>query len=233
MMLAARNSETMQQRIAAFDLAGLAVIADLSGALFVPQEKMLIVADLHFEKGSAYAARGALLPPYDTAATLARLASVIAHWQPRMVVALGDSFHDGGGPERMGADERAALREMQSGRDWVWIAGNHDPALPANIGGMRIDEIMLGALNLRHEPSADRSVFEIAGHLHPVARLSGRRRCFVSDGHRLVMPAFGAYAGGLNLRDPAIAHLFANRPIAHVMGRDGLYSICASRCIPD
>ena len=153
--------------------------------------------------------------------------------KPRVIVALGDSFHDSRGPERMGADERTTLAQMQAGRDWVWIAGNHDPALPANIGGTRIDAITLGSLVLRHEPANDRSVCEIAGHLHPVARLGGRRRCFVGDAQRLVMPAFGAYAGGLNLHDRAIAGLFGGRPIAHVMGREGLYSICATRCMPD
>ena len=70
------------------------MIADLSGALFWEEESLLVVSDLHLEKGSSFAARGMLLPPYDTVATLGRLAAVIARHDPRMVIALGDSFHD-------------------------------------------------------------------------------------------------------------------------------------------
>ena len=108
-------------------LAGVTLVADPAGALYWPDEKLLVVADLHLEKGSAFAARGVLLPPYDTAATLARLARLIERYAPRLVVALGDSFHDGGGPARMADISRAALTALQRGRDWVWIAGNHDP----------------------------------------------------------------------------------------------------------
>ena len=108
-------------------LAGVTLVADPAGALFWPDEKLLAVADLHLEKGSAFAARGVLLPPYDTATTLARLARLIERYAPRLVIALGDSFHDGGGPARMHDVSRAALKALQRGRDWLWIAGNHDP----------------------------------------------------------------------------------------------------------
>ena len=101
--------------------------ADPAGALYWPEHGLLAVADLHLEKGSSFAARGVLLPPYDTAATLARLARLIAHYAPRCVVALGDSFHDGGGPARLGDEDRDNLRGLQRGRDWIWITGNHDP----------------------------------------------------------------------------------------------------------
>jgi len=100
-----------------------------------PDEKLLVVADLHLEKGSAYAVRGVLLPPYDTATTLARLAKLIERYRPGLIIALGDSFHDGGGPARTADVSRAALRALQRGRDWLWIVGNHDPELPCDIGG--------------------------------------------------------------------------------------------------
>ena len=205
-------------------LAGITLVADPAGALYWPDEKLLAVADLHLEKGSAFAARGVLLPPYDTATTLARLARLIERYAPRVVIALGDSFHDGGGPARMDDISRVALKALQRGRDWVWIAGNHDPDPAENIGGRFADVLALGALTFRHEPSPRPSDGEIAGHLHPVARVARRgravsRRCFATDTRRLVMPAFGAYAGGLNVRDRAIVSVFGALSFtAHMLG---------------
>ena len=162
--------------------------------------------------------------------------------RPRLVVALGDSFHDRAGATRMGEADRDALRALQAGRDWLWLSGNHDPAPPAGLAGDNADVWHLGPLTLRHEPTpgADArggAAGEIAGHLHPVAIVAGagsavRRRCFVSDGARCIMPAFGAYAGGLNFRHPAFAGLFKDgRRIAHALGRDRVYAIPESRCL--
>lgn len=215
-------------------LAGVALHADAAGALIHEEERALLVADLHLEKGSAFARRGQFLPPFDTAATLARLAALVMRYRPRVVVALGDSFHDRFGFSRMSEADRDALAALQAGRDWIWIFGNHDPVLPDIAGGERHADYALGALTLRHEPAADSEAGEIAGHYHPVAIISGsRRRCFVADGARIVMPAFGAYAGGLNLHDRAIATLFSGRRIAHVLGRDRVYAVCATKCRPD
>jgi DNA ligase-associated metallophosphoesterase len=220
-------------------IAGVTLVADPAGALYWPEEKLLVAADLHLEKGSAYAARGVLLPPYDTAATLARLARLIERYVPRLVVALGDSFHDGGGPARMAEPSRVALSALQRGRDWVWLAGNHDPDPAENIGGRFADVLALGGLTFRHEPSSNSSQGEIAGHLHPLACIvqrgrAVRRRCFASDGHRLVMPAFGSYAGGLNVRDRAIASLFGALSFtAHMLGERRLYAVPAARCLSD
>jgi uncharacterized protein len=233
----------MRDHVREIGLAGVTLIADPAGALYWPEEKLLVAADLHLEKGSAYAARGVLLPPYDTAATLARLARLIERYAPRLVVALGDSFHDGGGPARMADNSRAALMALQRGRDWVWLAGNHDPDPADNIGGRFADVLALGGLTFRHEPSheplADASDGEIAGHLHPLACIvqrgrALRRRCFASDGRRLVMPAFGSYAGGLNVRHRAIASLFpALAFTAHMLGERRLYAVPAARCLSD
>ena len=220
-------------------IAGESFTADAAGALYLERESLIVVADLHLEKGSSYARRRVLLPPYDTAATLAHLARVIARYNPRRVIALGDSFHDREAAERMGEADRASLRALQTGRDWIWIAGNHDPAPPSSLQGEAHDEICVGPITFRHEPRAGDAPGEIAGHLHPVARVvtargSLRRRCFASDGARCVMPAFGAYAGGLNLRDAAFARLFLNRaPHAHVLGRDRVYAIAHEQCHSD
>jgi hypothetical protein len=220
-------------------VAGVALRADPTGALFLEEERLLIVADLHLEKGSAYAERGVLLPPYDTAVTLAALAAVIARHSPRTVVALGDSFHDSRAGLRMAARDRDAIRALQAGRDWIWIAGNHDPAPPADVGGQARAELAVGPLVLRHLPTAGGAAGEIAGHLHPVVRVSSpsgstRRRCFVADGSRCVMPAFGAYAGGLNIFDAAFDPLFAAGSFsAHALGRDRVYRIAMRYCRGD
>jgi len=179
-----------------------------------------------------------LLPPYDTAATLARLGALIAHYAPRLVIALGDSFHDGRGPARLADTDRATLKAMQRGRDWVWIAGNHDPEPADNIGGRFVPQLSLGGLTFRHEPGGEESG-EVAGHLHPVARVARRgravsRRCFASDGVRLVMPAFGAYTGGLNVRDRAFANVFETLSFtAHMLGLERVYAVAAKHCLPD
>jgi uncharacterized protein len=116
-------------------VGGITFVIDPAGVLYWPEQGILVVADLHLEKGSSFAKRGMLLPPYDTRVTLGRLAQIVFHYTPRLVVALGDSFHDGEGPDRVVAVDRAALATMQRGRDWLWIAGNHDPEPVDGIGG--------------------------------------------------------------------------------------------------
>lgn len=219
-------------------VAGHGLVADAAGALYWPEERLLAVADLHLEKGSGFAARGVLLPPYDTAATLARLAALVARYAPRVVVALGDSFHDESGSVRMAAADAARLRALQRGRDWLWIAGNHDPHPLAGLGGENADALAIGRLLFRHEPAAEAAEGEVAGHLHPVARVatrgrSLRRRCFASDGRRIVMPAFGAYAGGLNVRERPFARLFGRNFTAHLLGARRVYPFAAPACLPD
>ncbi len=234
MTLAVQKAESMGNLIV---LAGVPLLADCAGALYWPEQSLLAVADLHLEKGSSFAARGQLLPPYDSAATLARLARLIAHYAPRVVVALGDSFHDGGGPARLGDEDRANLRALQRGRDWLWLTGNHDPDPANNIGGTFQSTLTVNALTFRHQPSGADG--EIAGHLHPVARVAHRgravsRRCFAADATRMVMPAFGAFTGGLNIRDAAFAEVFGTLKFtAHMLGEGRLYAFTAKRCLPD
>jgi uncharacterized protein len=215
-----------------FDLAGEPVRALQEGALLVERPRALIVSDLHLEKGSAYARTGQLLPPYDTRATLARLAAVQARVQAKTIISLGDSFHDLGAVQRMARDDLAALRALAAGCDWVWILGNHDPAPPADVPGQSAHEITLGGLMLRHEPAPGASPGEVAGHLHPCTRVHSaaravRVRCFATDGARLVMPAFGAYTGGLALTDAAFAPLFPRGATALAIGRARVHAVAA------
>jgi DNA ligase-associated metallophosphoesterase len=215
------------------------LLLDALGGLYWPQERLLAVADLHLEKGSSFAARGVLLPPYDTVSTLMRLALLIARHNPRVVVALGDSFHDGEGPARIAPADRDRLDNLQRGREWLWIAGNHDPEPVRGLGGLSTAFVVIGGLCFRHHPSPGSAAGEIAGHLHPVARIAVRgrgisRRCFATDGHRMVMPAFGSYAGGLNVRNRAFGALFSSRHFtAHLLGDGRLYAIPGARCLAD
>ena len=211
---------------------GETLTLDASGALWWPDMRALVFADLHFEKGSAYARTGQLLPPYDTRSTLKRIEKLCAHYGPETVVALGDSFHDRQSHLRLDAYERDLLLRLGEGAQWIWISGNHDPALPAWLNGRLADEIALGRLVFRHEPSPLIARGEIAGHLHPCARVTRRghtlrRRCFVSDGMRLVLPAFGAYAGGLDVRDRAVRSLFEEEFLAYVLGARRVYAVAA------
>lgn len=226
----------------AFDPAELSIAGRIAmclpeGALHLPEERMLIVADLHLEKGSAYARRRVFLPPYDTAATLEQLARLIARTRPRAVLALGDSFHDRWAGERMAAQDRARLGELQRGRDWIWIEGNHDRGGVAGLQGDSVPGLRVGPLVFRHEPRPGGALGEIAGHLHPVARIAGsglsvRRRCFATDGTRIVLPAFGAFAGGLNVREPALSGLFdPARFCAHALG-SRIYAVPPHRLLP-
>jgi DNA ligase-associated metallophosphoesterase len=222
---------------AEIELGGVVCALDLSGALYMPDEATLIVADLHLEKGSSLARRGSLLPPYDTRTTLLALAAVVARYDARRVIALGDSFHDVGGPDRIGDADAQALAAIQTGREWVWIVGNHDPSLPETLGGDIVADLSVGGLTLRHAPEAG-TVCELAGHLHPVGKVvrrggGVRRRCFVTDSRRCVMPAFGAYAGGLNVCDPAFQPLFPNGFTAHVIGGERLFAIGRSLLCAD
>jgi hypothetical protein len=193
-------------------LNGVELFAEPSGALWWPAAATLIVADLHFEKGTSYAMRGVLLPPYDTRATLARLVEAIGP-RVRRVICLGDSFHDGKGPERLSSTDATVLRTLVERHDWIWIAGNHDPVLPAMLGGRTIvGEFRLDGLVLRHQAEAD-ALGEVSGHYHPKSHIDVRGRrlsgaCFIHDERRIVLPAFGAYTGGLHIESEPIRALF-------------------------
>ncbi|PWC36360.1 ligase-associated DNA damage response endonuclease PdeM [Azospirillum sp. TSO35-2] len=222
---------------AAVALCGAALLADASGALLWPAEGVLAVADLHLEKGSAFAARGRMLPPYDTQATLERLGALIARDRPARVLCLGDSFHDRRAAERMDPADVERLRGLTAAADWVWITGNHDPDPPQGLGGRVVAELTLGPLTFRHEAQPG-AVGELSGHLHPAAALAlgGRRvreRCFAQDGAKLILPAFGSFTGGLNVLDPAFDGLLAPGFEVLLTVRGRVYRFPSGRLSPD
>jgi DNA ligase-associated metallophosphoesterase len=219
-------------------LNGRPVQLRVTGALWLEAERTLVAADLHLEKGSAYAARGQLLPPYDTPATLSRLEAEVRALAPRRVVLLGDSFHDAQGTGRMSVRDHARIAALSEASELVWIVGNHDAGGLDDLPGRRADAVEVEGLVLRHEPQPGLAPGEVAGHLHPCARVAAagrgvRRRCFATDGSRLILPAFGAYAGWLNLRDAAYAGLFQGPPMACALGADRVHPLPFSRLRPD
>ena len=208
-------------------LAGHRLMLDPAGALWWPEQSLLAVADLHLEKGSACAVRGQLVPPWDTRATLDRLALVLRRYAPRTVLALGDSFHDSGGAGRLMAADVARLAAMAASHDFVWLMGNHDPLPPEGIRGATAEWWELAGVVFRHQ--AGTAGVEICGHHHPKASVATRaqtvtRPCFVLSPQRLMLPAFGAYTGGLDVRHPAIARLFPRGARAFLLGRERLFA---------
>lgn len=217
---------------------GEALIALHSGALWWPEHETLIVSDLHFEKGSHYATRGVLLPPYDTRATLKRLQVLVKAHKPKIVISLGDAFHDGEAEARMDGEDGEMLKALVASTRWLWILGNHDPDPPVRFAGAVERSMWLGRLLFRHEPAPRPEPGEIAGHFHPVAKIRAetrliRRRCFATDGERLIMPAFGAYAGGLNILDEAYDGIFRRSLDVLILGAAGVYRFEESALIPD
>ena len=220
-------------------VAGIRLLADPAGGIFWPGEEALVVADLHLEKGAAFARRGVPLPPYDTPDTLGVIEWLVARYRPRTVIALGDSFHRADSHQRLPAAIARRIARLTAARRWIWVAGNHDPGPLAGLGGVSADEHTLGPFVLRHEPRPGLGEAEIAGHLHPVAkvRIRGRvlrRRCFAAGPDRVVMPALGAYAGGLNVLDPAFAFIFPHgRFHAWMLGARRVYPMAPARLVAD
>jgi len=196
-----------------FELAGNELLAAPAGIIWWEAEKCLIVSDLHLEKGSSFARRGQMLPPYDTKATLARLQKSIDFWRPKTVISLGDAFHDYDASKRLPLAQRQQLGAMCQSLDWIWISGNHDPEPPVDLAGQMAESLSIGSLHFCHEPQIGAEPGEVSGHLHPSAKIrikgrSIRRRCFAASDKRLIMPSFGAYTGGLNVFHKAFDGLF-------------------------
>ena len=179
------------------------------GALYWPARRALLVADLHFEKGSWFASKGQMLPPYDSIATLTALAALVERTEARELWCLGDSFHDSEGCARLPEPARALLTGLTGQIEWRWITGNHDSLLVDHCGGTILEEAEVEGLVLRHEADPRELRPEMSGHFHPKLRITVRgrqvaRRCFVATATKLILPAFGALTGGLDAHHPEI-----------------------------
>ena len=194
-------------------------------ALFWPARAALIVADLHLEKASWFAARGQMLPPHDSLATLSAVAALVEATGAREVWCLGDNFHDSDGATRLLGDARATLARLTDMLDWVWITGNHDAHLPARIGGQIADMAEVDGLILRHQADNAEARPELSGHFHPKHRSTARGRsvtrpCFVEGCSKLILPSFGVLTGGMAATDPAIAEPLGGIVAIHVPAGD-------------
>lgn len=208
-----------------FSFGGHDWLALRAGALFWPRRRALLVADLHFEKASFFARAGQMLPPYDTLATLADLSALVAATAAAEVWCLGDSFHDVGGCDRLSPEARDALRALTGPTRWTWITGNHDPHVADHCGGEVVDEAEVDGVILRHEAERDERRPELSGHFHPKLRITVRgkpvaRRCFVATDRKLILPAFGALTGGLDVTHPEIIRAVGARAEALVPVED-------------
>ena len=234
------------RRLESFTFAGQVLEPTLEGALYWPEMKALLVADLHLGKGQALVARGQYLPPYDTDATLKMLSVVVHRTEPELVVCLGDNFHTKEQASQLSPKSLNALSGLMAGRDWLWLTGNHDPELPLALGGDMAEATDLGPFHLAHEPFATaKEAVEagvealVCGHLHPSARLENggrrlRRKCFARSKRQLILPAFGSYAGGLNVLDPAFGDMAECLDFqAWLLGREAVYAVGKNRLIKD
>lgn len=204
-----------------FDFCGTRCTALPSGALYLPDHDVLCVSDLHLGKSERIARRsGVMLPPYEVQETLQKLESDITTTQPRQVICLGDSFDDLDAARGIDQGMRLWLTRLQAGKSWVWIEGNHDPG-PIDLGGTHRADMTIGTLTFRHIATADTA--EVSGHYHPKHRIAGRSRpAFMYDQQRLIMPAFGAYTGGLSSHAADLRRLFTGQTIAILTGRKAI-----------
>ena len=185
-----------------FEIAGEA-------AIYWRAQDALLVSDLHLEKASAFALSGQMLPPYDSVATLEDISALCRKYKPSKIISLGDNFHDDDGEHRLAESAAEMLVDLACDTEWIWITGNHDRAVSGVWGGKAFDELTLSGITLRHEAERGDPKPEISGHFHPKFRqvLRGRmvaRRCFVKTPRKMIMPAFGALTGGLDVQDVAI-----------------------------
>lgn len=210
-----------------FSFAGHSLCALPEGVLYWPARRALLVADLHFEKASWFAATGQMLPPYDSIATLTALTALVDRTQAQALWCLGDSFHDDAGCARLSPRARRMLEGLTARLDWTWITGNHDAGMADPCGGRLLAEAVVDGLTLRHEAVADDPAPELSGHFHPKFRVTVRgrmvsRRCFVATETKLILPAFGALTGGLDARHPEIVRAVGARAEALVAVEDRL-----------
>ena len=213
--------------MAPLSFAGATFAASASGALLWESQRTLLVADLHLEKASWFARSGQLLPPYDSHATLTALSAEVEQTGATRLYCLGDSFHDRFGCDRLGPESRALLTDLTSRLEWTWIVGNHDPGFADHCGGTIAEEAEVNGIVLRHEARPDEPKPEISGHFHPKLRVTvnGRRisrRCFVASSGKLILPAFGAFTGGLDARHPEIVRAVSGEAVALVPVADRL-----------
>ncbi len=208
--------------------AGEKLVLDGESVIYLPEYEALLVSDLHFEKGSYFAAKRNPLPLYDTMETLNNMKKVISKYSPKKVICMGDNFHDFNAEKRIHVNDVESINDLCSSCEWIWILGNHDKHFPRNIKGKQVVEYKIGNINLSHERTV--AEFEIIGHFHPKARVSVQRhkingRAFIHDNNLLVMPSFGTFTGGLYTHSSELAKLFTSSPKTYMIYNQKVWRI--------
>ena len=215
-----------------FSISENELVAMPSGALWWPAQSILCVSDLHFGKSNRLARIGqSWIPPYENQDTLLRLETDLETTSAKKIICLGDSFDDNEASQSLPSDELLWITKMQAGREWIWISGNHDPS-PKNLGGSFLNYLKIGKLYFQHIASAEER-FEISGHYHPKIRVnikgqSFKRRCFLVDEKRLILPAYGTYTGGLYCNRDPLRSIMQQKAIALMTGKE-IYPIPISK----
>lgn len=206
-----------------------------SGALHWPRLSALLVADLHLGKFAAFARSGRMLPPYDTPLTLSRLEADLDRTGAARVFSLGDAFHRDDGSALLDGGDAARLHALCARAEWTWVSGNHDPS-DQGLAGSFAAEAEVGGLRLVHDVTGN-PAGSVGGHLHPGATVSmsgrsARARCLVHDGERMVVPAYGASTGRLDLHHPAVAAAVdLERAEVFMLGRGRVYPVPVARTV--
>jgi uncharacterized protein len=178
-------------------------------ALFWPRTRMLIVADLHLAKADVFRARGIPIPTGTTAQTLQRLETLLKSHQATQLLVLGDFLHAKESVNARAIEEISAWRTRWSALSITVVEGNHDRSAKTGSAALDIslvdEPFVVEPFAFRHERHADEPRFQFTGHVHPYAQVRGafhraRVPCFVfSESQRTgVLPAFGAFTGGVN-----------------------------------
>ncbi len=194
--------------------AGNRLLLDANGVLIWPRYEIIIFSDLHLEKGSFLSQFANPLPRFDSKETIKRMSILLKRYDCSHVVCLGDSLHDGNALSRMQKDDLHELNNLvTSVNKWTWVLGNHDPEIPEAILGERASKLHIDNLLLVHEPEDVSAIAQVIGHYHPKSsyKLANRKvtgKSFVCADNILLMPAFGKYTGGLDIKDTAFTDLF-------------------------
>ena len=190
-------------------------------AAFLAASRTLLIADAHIGKAVTFRALGVPVPRGTTSETLAALSALIAAWQARRVVFLGDFLHSAHAKAAATLGAVARWRREHAALELVLVRGNHDDRAgdpPPYLAMRVVDEpFELDGFALCHHPRARRGTYVLAGHLHPCVSLGGRGfdhlrlPCFWLGDDVGVLPAFGAFTGMHPIRAGASDRVF---PIA-------------------
>lgn len=214
------------------EFAGHTFILDPLGLMIWPEQKTAIVADLHLEKGSYFALGGQMLPQQESIETLEKLHRALEMSGCGKLILLGDSFHDEQGFQRLSKEARSLFDLIKERYEVIWIVGNHDGSFVPE-GMQAYDELDIENITFRHE-AVHGANHEISGHYHPKAILKLRgtrvsRPCFVANKNQVILPAFGALTGGMDVTSEEISNFFEGSFDAFLLGQRKIYKVSSNR----